>query len=303
MTAFCLTHRLFLAVKVLLPWISILVATIALATLPAQGSVIISGTGRTLVSGNGGSGSVYNDVAARATLSITGTMLSLVLENTSPKNTTDPADPLSSFYFDIVRGGARPTLSYLSADGPLFKLLKDEKDQAYRYTPPATAGGSGTFTPGAGTSDLRALKNGDGTWQFKSMDAAASPFLGFGIGTVGNSQFLNNGFDTDLVGKGSSMINFSIYRGGDIQPNGSLKDAYLLQNSGTFTFAFTDSQPWSEADISVKAVFGFGTNPDGTIVVIPEPSAYALAVLGAAALASRYRWRHKRHSRHNATPK
>lgn len=303
MTVFCLTHRLCLAAKVLLPWISILVATLAIAALPAQGSVIISGTGRTLVSGNGGPGSVYNAVAARATLSITGTTLSLVLENTSPRNTTDPADPLSSFYFDIVRGGARPTLNYLSADGPLFKLLKDKPDEASYYTPPATAGGAGTFTPEAGTSDLRALKAGDGTWQLKSMDAAASPFLGFGIGTVGNSGFPGNGFDTDLVGKGSSMINFSIYRGGDIQPNGNLKDAYLLQNSGTFSFAFTDDKPWSEADISLNAVFGFGTDPDGKIVVTPEPSAYCLALLGAVALASRYRWRHKRHSRHNAAPK
>jgi hypothetical protein len=303
MIVFCLTHRLFLAAKVLLPWIGILIATLVVSTLPAQGSVIISGTGRTLVSGNGGSGSIYSAVAARATLSITGTTLSLVLENTSPRNTTDPADVLSSFYFDIAKGGLRPTLAYQSANGPLYKLLKNKPDEAYSYTPPQKAGGQGTFTPGAGTSDLRALKNGDGTWQLKSMDTAASPFLGFGIGTVGNSEFLNNGFNTDLVGKGGSMINFSIYRGGDIQPNGSLKEAYLLQNSGTFTFAFTDSNRWSEADIRSHAVFGFGTTPDGKIVVVPEPSAYALALLGVAALASRYRWRHKRHHRHESAPR
>jgi hypothetical protein len=302
MTVLCLTHRIVLTAKVLLPWIGILAAAIALSTLPAQGSMIISGTGRTLVSGTGGPGSVYHAVSAQATLSISGSTLSLVLENTSANNTTDPADVLSSFYFDIAKDGLRPTLAYRSANGPLFQLLKDETDKAYRYTPPTKAGESGTFTPGAGTSDLRAFKSGDETWQFKSMNTAGAPFLGFGIGTVGNSEFLGNGFDTDWVGKGKSMINFSIYHGGDIQPNGNLKEAYLLQNSGTFTFAFMDNKPWSEADIRPNAVFGFGTTPDGKIVVVPEPSASLLALLGATALACRYGWRHKRHGRHSPAP-
>jgi hypothetical protein len=301
MTAFCLTHRIVLGVKVLLPWIGMLVAAMVLLTLPAQGGVIISGTGRTLVSGNGGPGSVYHTVSAQATLSISGTTLSLVLENTSAANTTDPADVLSSFYFDIAKGSVRPTFTYQSADGPLFKLLKDETDKAYHYTPPAKPREDGRFVPGAGTSDLRALKSGDETWQFKPMNAAVMPFLGFGIGTVGNSEFLGNGFDTNLVGKGKSMINFSIYRGGDIQPNGNLKEAYLLQNTATFTFTFTDNNPWSEADIRPNAVFGFGTSPDGKVVVVPEPSAYALALFGAAALACRCAWRHKRHGRHSPT--
>jgi hypothetical protein len=131
------------------------------------------------------------------------------------------------------------------------------------------------------------------------MNAAVMPFLGFGIGTVDNGGLPDNGFNTDLVGKGSSMIDFSIYHGGDIEPAGNLKEAYLLKNSATFTFTFTDNSHWSEADISHKAVFGFGTNPEGSIVVIPEPSACALALLGAAALACRCGWRHKRHAPHN----
>lgn len=302
MTVFSLTHRIVLAVKVLLPWIGLLVAAVVFATLPAEGSVIISGTGRTLVSGTGGPGSVYHAVSARATLSISGSTLSVVLANTSPNDTTDPADALGSFYFDIAKGGLRPTLAYRSADGPLFKLLKDKTDQTYHYTPPTKAGGSGTFTSGTGTSDLRALKSGDETWQFKAMNTAASPFLGFGIGTVGNSGFPGNGFDTDLVGKGNSMINFSISRGGDIQPNGALKDAYLLKNFGTFTFTFTGTNHWSEADIRPEAVFGFGTQPEGRVVVAPEPSAVALALLGVAAIAWRAHRRHKRHSPHSPTP-
>ncbi len=146
------------------------------------------------------------------------------------------------------------------------------------------------------------MKSGDETCQFKPTNADVMPFLGFGIGTVGNSEFQGNGFDTDVVGKGKSMINFSIYHGGDIQPNGNLKEAYLLQNTATFTFAFTDNNPWSEADIRPNAVFGFGTSPDGKVVVVPEPSAYALALVGAAALACRCAWRHKRHARHRQVP-
>jgi hypothetical protein len=301
MTVFCLKHRIVLATKVLLPWIAILFAIIVLCMKPVQGGVIISGTGRTLVSGNGGAGSVYRAVSAQATLAISGSTLSLVLENTSAKDTTDPAEALSSFYFDIVREGLRPTLAYRSADGLLYKLLKDEPDEAYRYTPPTKPGESGRFRPGAGSSDLRALKAGDGTWQFKTMDPAKLPFQGFGIGTVGNSALAGNGFSTDLVGKGKSMIDFSIYHGGDVEPNGSLKEAYLLKNSGTFTFTFTDGNGWSEADIRPAAVFGFGTSPDGSIVVVPEPSAYALSLLGAAMLAWRQRARFRRHSRHSPT--
>jgi hypothetical protein len=299
MPVFCLRHRFVLATKVLLPWIGIVIATMVLSTLPAQGSVIISGTGRTLVSGNGGSRSVYHDVSAQATLSISGSTLSLVLENTSAIKTTDPADALSSFYFDIMRGGLRPTLAYQSANGPLYQLLKGEADKAYHFTPPRKPGEDGLFEPGAGTSDLRALKSGDETWQFKPMNAAVMPFLGFGIGTVGNGGLPGNGFNTDLVGKGKSMIDFSIYHGDDIEPAGSLKEAYLLKNSGTFTFTFTDNNRWSEADISHKAVFGFGTDPEGSIVVVPEPSACARALLGATALACRCGWRHKRHAPHN----
>lgn len=296
MTVFCLKHRILLATKVLLPWIGLLTATLVLSCLPAEGSVIISGTGRTLVSGTGGPGSVYHAVAAQATLSISGSTLTVVLANTSAQDTTDPADALGSFYFDIARGGVRPTLAYRSADGPLFKILEKSPDLAYHYAPPARAGGSGTFTPGAGPSDLRALKNGDETWQLKSMNSATAPFLGFGIGTVGNSGIAGNGFDPNLVGKGSSMINFSIYHGGDIQPKGNLDGAYLLKNSGTFTFALTGTNRWSEADILREAVFGFGTNPEGRIVVVPEPSATVLALLGTAAAIWRFGGRHLRHA-------
>ncbi|MFM8803214.1 MAG: XDD4 family exosortase-dependent surface protein, partial [Planctomycetia bacterium] len=100
MHTLCLTHRIVLATKVLLPWIGILVAATVFAVLPAEGGTIISGTGQTLVST---SPNVYRTVSASADLSISGTTLTVVLNNTSPTDTIFRAEALSSFYFDIVR--------------------------------------------------------------------------------------------------------------------------------------------------------------------------------------------------------
>lgn len=286
-----LRHRIVLATKVLLPWIGLLVASAVIAALPAQGGVIVSGTGRTLVSGSGPS-SVYHVVSARADLSITpsgtASLLTIILTNTSPQDTTDPSDVLSSFYFDIVKGKDRPTLTYASADGPLYKIKKNATDERYTYTPSPTVGVTGGFAPGAGTSDLRAFKSGDQTWQLKEMSLATAPFLGFGIGTVGNTGFGANGFTPDIVGTGNTMTNFSIARGADVEPNGNLNGAYLLRTSGTFTFLLSGSVRWSESDIRREGAFGFGTRPDGTVTVTPEPSALTLGLLGLGGVAA---WR------------
>jgi hypothetical protein len=305
MNTFCLSHRIVLATKVLLPWIGILVAATVFAVLPAEGGPIpfvsISGTGQTLVSTS--PVNVSRTVSANATLSISGTTLTIVLANTSPTDTAAKAEALSSFYFDIVRDSQRPTLTYLSADGPLFQILTSGSDTQYWYKPQ-------TFTKGAQPSDLRAFTTNDGTWQFKSMNPALSPGLGFGIGTVGNNLFNNgsNNFSGNVVGgplKGASMIDFAIYRstrGGDIAPDNSLDGRYLLKNSGTFTFGLDQKLAWSNADIRQGATFGFGTLPEGTIVVVPEPSSYVLALLGVAAFACRHRFRRHGHPQRDPAP-
>jgi hypothetical protein len=312
MNTFCLTHRILLAAKVLLPWIGIVVAATVFAVLPAQGGPIsISGTGQTLVSGIANTPSaVYRTVSAGATLDISGNTLTLVLANTSPTDSIFKAEALSSFYFDIAKGAQRPTLAFTSADGPLYQVFSRGSDTRYSYAPPAVANGNGTFTAGAGTSNLMATKPGDGTWQFNTMNPITSPFLGFGIGTVGNTDLNPNSFNGNWVKgpknvPGDSMISFSIYRsttGGDISPGNSLDKQYLLMNSGTFRFNITDGKTWTNDDIRHEAVFGFGTNPDGIVTVTPEPSAYVLALVGAAAVAYRYRSRRKGHARHDAAP-
>jgi hypothetical protein len=309
MQPFCLTHRIVLATKVLLPWIGLLVAATVFAVLPAEGAPIsISGTGQTLV--NGG----FGTVSASASLEIIGNKLTVVLNNTSPTDTYYKSEALSSFYFDIVQGTKRPTLTFASADGPLYKLLTSGSDTRYSYQPPTSANGNGTFTLGSGTSNLVATKPGDGTWQYLPMTPTAFPFLGFGIGTVGNGDLTTNGFNgnwvngpKNIAGKANDrMISFSIYRsttGGDISPINKLDNQYLLMNTGTFTFTIKDDgMTWSNKDIRQEAMFGFGTGPDGKIIVTPEPSAYAIALLGVAAFACRQRLRRKGRVQRAAAP-
>jgi hypothetical protein len=119
------------------------------------------------------------------------------------------------------------------------------------------------------------------------MDATAAPQLGFGIGTVGNSGFgPNNGFTPSIVGTGNTMINFAIYRGGDIDPTGVLNNRFLVKNTATFTF--TGLSGYTEANIVDKVVFGLGTSPDSTLTVsVPEPATYALIVAAAIAVVAR----------------
>lgn len=229
-----------------------------------------------------GTSAAGNPVSFSATLAISGSTLTVQLDNTSPVNSTDAADVLTSVYFDILSGTSRPTLNYTGASGFLFLARSGTTDLPYYYSPQ-------TYTQISGSaSNIRAVNNGDASWQFKTMDATAAPQLGFGIGTVGNSGFgPNNGFTPQIVGPpGNTMINFAIYRGGDIDPNGVLNNKYLVKNTATFTF--TGVSGYTEANIVDTVVFGLGTNPDSTLTVsLPEPSTYCLSALAAAALVVR----------------
>lgn len=265
------------------------VATLAavLFARPAAAVVILSATGM-----SGGPSPV--PLAAEARLSLSGTTLTIELANESPIATTTAAQMLSSFYFDVAKNGMRPTLTYQSARGLVWKLVPNGADQPFNYVPPAVAGGSGTFTLATGTvphvpSDLKAVKDNDRTWQFRAMNAAAAPFLGFGIGTVGNSVYNvpptgTNGFTPSIVGPpGNDFIAFAIYTGTDIQPSGTqVRNQYLVRDSATFTFTSLALAGFTEAHISRDAVFGFGTGPDH-VLALPEPTAGLLAASGALA--------------------
>jgi hypothetical protein len=245
-----------------------LVTAVAVAALAAsaRGSVVVS------VAGTSAAG---NPVSLQATVSIAGNAMSIVLANTSPVNSTAAADVLSSFYFDILKGTSRPTLTYTAATGYLYLVKNEAVDVPYFYTPQ-------TYTQTGGLlSNIRALNSGDNSWQFRVMNATTNPFLGFGIGTVGNNTLTPNGFTTSVVGTGNTMINFGISKGGDINPVGVLDGKYLVKNTATFTF--TGLTGYSEADIVDKFTFGLGTSPDSTLTVsMPEPPALGgMLVLGA----------------------
>lgn len=226
-------------------------------------------------------------VAMQADFTLAGTSLTLVLSNVSPTPSVHAADVLSSFYFDIVKDGVRPALGYTSAQGMVWQVKSASPDVPINSKPSPIFGQTPHITVATGTvahvpSDLRALKNVDQTWQFKSMDAAASPFLGFGLGTVGNSGFGSNGFSPWIVGPpGNDFIAFGIYKNSLVMPQGKpMQDQYLVRDTATFVFTSPQLANYTTADIAPRVVFGLGTGPD-SIFAVPEPAGLA-GLAGAA---------------------
>lgn len=253
----------------LCPRIVALAVGFAIASLagPAEGGLVFS------VSGS----AAGSPVSFVATMTIAGGTLTIQLDNTSPVDTSAAAQVLTSFYFDILSGTSRPSLNFTGGSGFLYLVRSGTADLPYFYTPQ-------TFTQVGGiASDLRAVNNGDQSWQLRAMAAASPPNLGFGIGTVANATFTPNGFTPAIVGQGSTMINFGIYRGADIEPTGVLDGRYLVRDSATFTFTGVDG--YSEANIVDKVVFGLGTMPDATFTVsLAEPETWALVAPAVVAI-------------------
>lgn len=238
-----------------------------------------------LVFPGSGTSALGHPVSFSATFAIAGDILTLDLANTSPASTTDAADVLSSFYFDIASGTSRPLLTYVSGSGFVYLVCNGAPDMPYIYTPQ-------TYTAGSGTqSNLKAVNSGDATWQFRTMDLTANPLLAFGIGTVGNSVLSPNGFTPAVVGPtGNAMINFAISKGAELDPVGVLNYRFLVRDTARFTFSGVAGL--TEANIVDKVVFGLGTGPDSTITVsLPEPrmAVAACAGLGVVAIATRRR--------------
>ncbi|MEN8127561.1 MAG: XDD4 family exosortase-dependent surface protein [Planctomycetota bacterium] len=199
------------------------------------------------------------DVTFEAQLTISGDILTVILINDSPVDSLNPDDVLGSFYFDILDGdGMRPVLAYNSATGDTYKGVKNGPDIL--------------LETGA---DLQAFVSGDDSWQFKTFDEAFSPFLGFGIGTVGNSGLFPNGFDGNIV----DGVDFAIYTG-EITTQPLVNPDYLVKDTATFTF--TGLTGFTEADILPEFAFGLGTAPDSLLT--PEPATMVLLGLGGLVL-------------------
>jgi len=232
----------------------VLVGFFGVLAAPAPGSVTQTAAG---VSAKG------VPIEFEATLTISGDILTLTLANHSPVDSLNPDDLLSSYYFDILDGnGNRPSLTYLSATADVY--LTD------------TNGPDVLQTAGA---DIMAVTAGDYTWQFRNMDSAFSPFLGFGVGTVGNSNLSPNNFQGNMV----DGIDYSIFKG-DIRTQ-NLDGNLLVKDTATFTFSGLTG--YTETDISSGFSFGLGTAPESLLV--PEPATLLLLALGGPVLRRRPR--------------
>lgn len=238
---------------------ALVVALAGLNAAPAYGTVIFSASGLS---------SANVAVSFEAQLTISGNNLTVQLTNNSPVDSLNPNDTLGSFYFDILDGGNNhPTLTYTSAVGDVYLGDKDNPDSLQ------TAG-----------ADLMAVVAGDNSWQYKAMNAALTPFLGFGIGTVGNSNVAPNNFMGSIV----DGMDYSIYKG-DITTS-NLDGKLLVKETAMFTF--TGVSGFSEADILLPVfAFGLGTAPDSFL--LPEPSSVLLLTIGVLGFAA-WGWRRKR---------
>lgn len=198
-------------------------------------------------------------VIFKSQLTIANDLLTVQLFNISPTASNSPDDLLSSYYFDIQNSdGQRPDLIFLSAFGDVYKTSKNSID-----------------TLETAAANLKAQNKNDNTWQYLPMNPAFNPFLGFGVGTVGNSDLNHNNFNGNIVGG----MDFSIFAG-EITTQ-SLHNRLLVKNSATFTFSGLTG--FTEADIKSSA-FGLGTSPDSMLIYdhfdIPEPATIVLLCFG-----------------------
>jgi hypothetical protein len=192
------------------------------------------------------------EISFKAKLNIFEDTLTLVLTNDSPVDSTSPEDLLTSFYFDIMdENGIRPTLSYSSAIGSLYKT--DKKKVLLEED-----------------ANLKASKK-DGGWEFKEYNVASDPFMNFGIGTDGNKK----------KGPKNAKANYAIYTG-DISIRSLANLGAMVKDHATFTF--TGFTGFTNADIKSSAAFGYGTATDSFLLsdsfVNPEPASICLLAVG-----------------------
>lgn len=229
--------------------------------------------------------------------------LTLTLSSIDAAPTVGKADVLSSFYFNIAdpATAVRPELTLVSGTGQVYQVHKTTAggDQPFTWSPATKQ-----WTSGTGSSDLIANDNWEQGWQFKTISSPPPvyPGLGFGMGTVGNSNIAafvpgataESQFDPKWVSgekpskpgqlDGESMINLGIYSAGAMgnsNPDGGLAGHYLVRNQAVFTFLSSEDLDNIDGSwIQGNVTFGFGTNPE--TVFLPEPS--TLPMLATAGL-------------------
>lgn len=224
----------------------IIITAITLLAHPASASITLTASGTSAKD---------IDVTFAGQLTISGDILTVTLTNDSPVFSLNPDDVLASFYFDILDiNNNRPNLTFSSAVGDVYLTDKDSPDELQ-----------------TANADIKAVSAKDNRWMYKPMDPTQTPFLGFGIGTIGNSNLTPNNFQGNIV----NGMEFAIYKG-DITTR-NLHCKLLVKDTATFTF--TGVNGYSENDISKSFAFGLGTAPDSLLT--PEPATIFLLALCA----------------------
>ena len=278
--------RLHRAARGSLVLLTLAAAVVCGAARPASATVVISASGASV-----------NPISAQATFTfVSGSYLDITLANSSTVATQYPADVLTSLYFDITSGTSRPNLQYLSASGRVFQVKSGTTDTPLVYTPPLT--GPASFASGTTPSNLKAWNTADSTWQYKSMNSGSAPFLGFGVGTVGNSTSGTTGFvwaPNNFEGYIVNQLDFGLYAGDAATLQNQLENRYLVGGTATYRFlVLGGTTTYDEGNISPHVMFGFGTSPDA-VLHTPEPTGLAACgLLGMAMLGGCVRPRTRR---------
>ncbi len=195
-------------------------------------------------------------VSFEAEMTISGDQLTVVLRNTSASPSQNPDDLLTGFYFDVFNGTTRPTLTYVSGSGNVYR-----GDKAAADTLVAT------------NANLKAQVANDDTWQFKTFTPADPLNMGFGIGTAGYNNMGPYGYSFN--GNIVDGVNYGIYAG-DVNTK-NLDGLLLVKDEATFIFSGMNG--FTYADLG-SVVFGLGTKPDSYAIVVPLPAAVLLGMLG-----------------------
>jgi len=219
----------------------------------------------TVIQNVSGLSATRDNVSFKSELTIAGDILTVKLFNISPAASNSPDDLLSSYFFDIKNSlNQRPTLVYQSAIGDVYLADKKNPDALQKAN-----------------ANIKAVKKNDDSWEFLTLNPDKYPMLGFGIGTVGNSDLSPNNFHGNITGG----MNYSIFTGETSAS--SLHNKLFVKSCATFTFS--GLRGFTEADIADKAVFGLGTDPDTLLTFtkqpVPEPASAAIMMLASLFLA------------------
>ena len=228
-------------------WIGAVVATLLFDAATSRGATIWTGSGTNPETGG-------TAVSASATFTITGNILTIVLQNTSGP-TLRQGDALTGIEFNIT--GAAPLLALV----PL--------------NPIALTAGSSIFTTTSASNTTDPL---DGSWT----DDITSGSFDYGVATSGLSGEFNGGSIT----RGNSSPNYGIVSGGTtFSPFGGSRFPFIRDS---LTFTFDGALGLSESQIS-QVDFFFGTDgtgrvhgSPGTLSPVPVPGTLVLAFSGLA---------------------